>query len=108
MHREASIEMNKLLLTGAAVALTLSSSMNGMAADTHTVGTEKIKHVLLLSIDGMHAVDFYNCAYGIAGANGGDPYYPNMAALVSTGINYVAASSSRPSDSAPGLIALVT
>jgi hypothetical protein len=72
------------------------------------VGSGKIKHVLLLSIDGMHAVDFYNCAHGIAGANGGSPYCPNLAALAETGINYVAASSSKPSDSAPGLMALVT
>jgi hypothetical protein len=33
--------------------------------------------VLLLSIDGMHAVDFYNCSHGIEGANGGSPYCPN-------------------------------
>jgi hypothetical protein len=68
----------------------------------------KIKHVLLLSIDGMHAVDFYNCAHGIVGVNGGDPYCPNMAALGKKGINYVAVTSSRPSDSFPGLAALVT
>ena len=68
----------------------------------------KIRHVLLLSIDGMHAVDFYNCAHGVAGVNGGDPYCPNMAALSKTGINYVAVTSSKPSDSFPGLAALVT
>jgi len=56
----------------------------------------------------MHAVDFYNCANGIAGVNGGDPYCPNLAALSKTGINYVAAISSKPSDSFPGLAALVT
>jgi hypothetical protein len=72
------------------------------------VGSGKVKHVLLLSIDGMHAVDFYNCAHGIAGANGGSPYCPNLAALAETGINYVATSSSKPSDSAPGLMALVS
>jgi hypothetical protein len=32
-----------------------------------------VTHVLLISIDGMHAVDFINCANGIAGVNGGDP-----------------------------------
>jgi hypothetical protein len=100
--------MNKYVVSGAIVALTLTASMNGMAADTNSVGTAKIKHVLLLSIDGMHAVDYYNCTRGIAGANGGDPYCPNLAALGRTGINYVAASSSKPSDSAPGLMALVT
>ena len=102
------MNVNKLVTAGAAVALTLSSPANGMAADTSPVGSGKIKHVLLLSIDGMHAVDFYNCAHGIAGANSGEPYCPNLAALGKTGVNYVAASSSKPSDSAPGLIALVT
>jgi hypothetical protein len=78
------------------------------AADTSTLGSGKIKHVLLLSIDGMHAVDFYNCTNGLAGVNGGDPYCPNLAALGRTGINYVATSSSKPSDSFPGLAAIVT
>ena len=73
----------KLVLAGVVSALTLASSM-GTAADTGTVGSGKIKHVLLLSIDGMHEVDFYNCARGIAGANGGNPYCPNMAALGQT------------------------
>jgi Type I phosphodiesterase / nucleotide pyrophosphatase len=98
---------SRLVLAGVAVALTLSPNY-GMAADGNTVGSKNVKHVLLLSIDGMHAVDFYNCSHGIAGANSGDPYCPNLAALAKTGINYVATSSSKPSDSAPGLMALVT
>ena len=40
--------------------------------------SHEVKHVLLLSIDGMHAVDFFNCSHGIEGVNGGDPYCPNM------------------------------
>jgi hypothetical protein len=99
---------SRFVLAGAAVALTLSSANYGIAADANTVGSKNVKHVLLLSIDGMHAVDFYNCSHGIAGANSGDPYCPNLAALARTGINYVATSSSKPSDSAPGLMALVT
>jgi len=102
------MKVNRLVLAGAVVAVTLSASIYGIAADTSTVGSGKVKHVLLLSIDGMHAVDFYNCAHGIAGANGGSPYCPNLAALAETGINYVATSSSKPSDSAPGLMALVS
>jgi hypothetical protein len=98
---------SRLVLAGVAVALTLSPN-HGMAADTNTVGSKNVKHVLLLSIDGMHAVDFYNCSHGIAGANSGEPYCPNLAALAKTGINYVATTSSKPSDSAPGLMALVT
>ena len=67
-----------------------------------------IKHVLLISIDGMHAVDLLNCANGISTVNNGEPYCPALAALGKTGINYVAASTSKPSDSFPGLTAIVT
>jgi len=67
-----------------------------------------IKRVLLISIDGMHAVDFANCAKGLATVNNGDPYCPAMAALAKTGVNYVAANTSKPSDSFPGLTAIVT
>lgn len=67
-----------------------------------------IKRVLLISIDGMHAVDFANCANGISTANNGDPYCPALAALSRTGVNYVAATTSKPSDSFPGLTAIIT
>ncbi|MFY9904705.1 MAG: alkaline phosphatase family protein [Terriglobales bacterium] len=67
-----------------------------------------IQHVLLLSIDGMHAVDFINCVNGISGANGGLPYCPNMAGLKPNGIDYLFAYTSEPSDSFPGLMALMT
>jgi hypothetical protein len=91
-----------------AVALTLALSTRGIAADKNTVGSGNIKHVLLLSIDGMHAVDFYNCSHGIAGVNGGNPYCPNMAALSQTAINYLNTESSKPSDSFPGMAALAS
>jgi hypothetical protein len=67
-----------------------------------------IRHVLLISIDGMHAVDFTNCIHGIAGVNNDNPYCPNLASLGQRGVNYVAASTSRPSDSFPGLMSIVT
>src|SRR6202167_6024012 len=105
---EEFMKVNRFAALGTALLMTLASSPLVTAADTSKVGTKHVKHVLLLSIDGMHAVDFYNCAHGIAGANGGDPYCPNLAALGQTGINYVATSSSKPSDSFPGLAALVT
>jgi hypothetical protein len=101
------MKANSLIVTGVALVFALAST-SGVAAQTNTVGSGKIKHVVLLSIDGMHMVDFYNCSHGIAGANGGSPYCPNLAALGQTGINYVAASSSRPSDSFPGIAALVS
>jgi hypothetical protein len=68
----------------------------------------EIKHVLLVSVDGMHAVDLLNCASGIPGVNNDQPFCPNLAALASTGLNYVAASTSKPSDSFPGLMTLMT
>jgi hypothetical protein len=67
-----------------------------------------IRHVLLISVDGMHAIDLRNCAAGVAGVNSGSPYCPNLATLERTGVNYVAASTSKPSDSFPGLTAIVS
>lgn len=99
---------NRLVLGGIAVALALAAITYKIKAQTSPAGSGKIKHVLLLSIDGMHAVDFYNCSHGINGVNGGDPYCPNLAALSQTAINYVGAISSKPSDSFPGITALVT
>src|ERR1700733_4650245 len=96
---------NKSIQAGAAAIACLAFAAAGDAAG---VGTKYVKHVLLLSIDGMHAVDFYNCSHGIAGVNDGNPYCPNLAALSHRGINYVAAVSSKPSDSFPGLAALIT
>jgi hypothetical protein len=60
----------------------------------------KIKHVLLISIDGMHAVDYENCVASNT--------CPTLAALGKTGVNYTRTTTSRPSDSFPGLMALVT
>jgi len=68
----------------------------------------RVKHVLLISIDGMHALDFINCAKGISGVNGGLPYCPNLAELAETGVDYLETSTSKPSDSFPGLTAIVS
>src|SRR5215831_11420276 len=59
-----------------------------------------IRRVLLISVDGMHALDYQNCVSG--------GYCPNLAALGRTGVNYTRTTTSRPSDSFPGLMALVT
>jgi predicted AlkP superfamily pyrophosphatase or phosphodiesterase len=89
-------------------AALFSALLIGGVAAAQSVGNSSIQHVLLISIDGMHAVDFLNCAQGLKGVNNGQPYCPNLAELAENGINYVAASSSKPSDSFPGLAALVT
>ena len=56
----------------------------------------------------MHAVDFMNCAAGLPGVNGGAPYCPALKDLGSHGVNYLNTSTSKPSDSFPGLMALMT
>ena len=83
-------------------ALLLASSFAVAQGDGH------IKHVLLISVDGMHAVDFVNCANGVSTVNNGASYCPAIAALANHGVNYVAASTSKPSDSFPGLTAIIT
>lgn len=77
-------------------------------ADSQDGNDHPIRHVLLISIDGMHALDLINCSNGIGGVNGGAPYCPNLAELKSDGVNYLETSTSKPSDSFPGLMALMT
>ncbi len=90
-------------------AAVLTLAVSTLLAQTgNRNSTSSIQHVLLLSIDGMHALDFINCANGIAGANGGQPYCPNLASLQPTGVDYLFAYTSEPSDSFPGLMALMT
>lgn len=101
------MQTQKLAAWVACLAATLS--MAAVAQDNHDDWQHgRIKHVLLISIDGMHAVDYLNCSQGITGVNDGAPYCPNLAALRTTGVNYVAASTSKPSDSFPGLMTIVS
>src|ERR1700746_1533787 len=88
----------------AAIPITIHAA----PGDDHDNDRNHIKRVLLISVDGMHAVDFLNCANGISTANNGEPFCPALAALGKTGVNYVAASTSNTSDSFPGLTAIVT
>jgi len=86
-----------------AVALTLGLAGAILPAPAHAGGegeNTKVKRVLLISIDGMHALDYENCVSG--------GFCPTLAALGNTGVNYTRTSTSRPSDSFPGLMAIVT
>ena len=95
-------------MTGAAVALAVAAATPGVSQSSLGSGSGKVEHVLLLSIDGMHAVDLANCTQGIKGVNGGEPYCPNLAALGQAAVTYVAALTSKPSDSFPGLMSIVS
>ena len=61
---------------------------------------DEIRHVLLISVDGLHALDLSTYVSS----------HPNstLASLSAHGITYTNASTSQPSDSFPGLAALVT
>jgi hypothetical protein len=56
----------------------------------------------------MHAVDYLNCSQGVPGVNGGQPYCPNLSKLAETAVNYTDTSTSRPSDSFPGLTTIIS
>jgi len=79
--------------------LTLSFAIIMLSPMAHA-GDVKKNHVLLISIDGIHAVDYTNCVKANT--------CPNLASLGRTGVNYTRTSTSRPSDSFPGLMALMT
>jgi hypothetical protein len=100
--------IKKFLAFGLSLGLTAATLPAPAQANDDWDGSSKIKHVLLISIDGMHAVDYLNCSKGVSGVNGGLPYCPNLTALGETGINYLETSTSKTSDSFPGLTALVT
>jgi hypothetical protein len=85
-------------LSSSLAVLAILAGQSAYADDDfhHSAG----RHVLLVSIDGMHALDLQNCVAAKT--------CPNLAALTETGINYTRTSTSKPSDSFPGLMAIVT
>ena len=98
-----------LAVCASTLVLTMSSFSPVYAQSTASVNAPGgISRVLLISVDGMHAVDYMNCTKGVSTVNSGAPYCPAMAALGSTAIKYTAASTSKPSDSFPGLTAIVS
>jgi hypothetical protein len=99
--------MKKLLAVALSLGLVGFSVPAPAQANSGDDGV-KIKHVLLISIDGMHAVDYINCSQGLATVNNGAPYCPHLAALGKTGVSYRDTSTSRTSDSFPGLTAIIT
>jgi hypothetical protein len=80
------------------VSLVGIMSVRGGLSATPSHG--KIKHVLLISLDGLHALDLANFVKS-------NPQ-SNLAQLSSRGVVYTQASTSKPSDSFPGLMSIVT
>ena len=63
--------MKKLvaLLSLAAACSAVSAIAEDHNDDHDHIGQGRIKRVLLISVDGMHAVDFANCANGVQKGN---------------------------------------
>jgi len=71
-----------------------------LADDNDHRDLDRIQHVLLLSIDGFHGFDLKTCvASGLC---------PHLARLTEHGVTYANASTTKPSDSFPGLLAQLT
>ena len=91
-----AVALGTVLLAGAGVTPAMADGLKDHGHDSHSTS----KHVLLLSIDGLHQkdLDWYVSTHpGSA-----------LAALVDHGTSYTHAQTPVPSDSFPGLVAQVT
>jgi hypothetical protein len=89
----------RALLLATATAASLCSI--GRTADAASPAvTAKYQHVLLISVDGMHAIDLINYIQNNPTSN--------FAKLANSGIVYPNAFTTAPSDSYPGMLAQVT
>jgi hypothetical protein len=88
--------LRALLLAGVAGGLLAGHS----AGATTPVIQPGYQHVLLISVDGMHAIDLANWIQNNPGSN--------FAKLANTGVIYPNAFTTAPSDSYPGMLAQVT
>jgi hypothetical protein len=91
--------IRSILITAAAASLTVAAS-TGAVADETSLESHEIKHVLLISVDGLHALDLSNFVATHADST--------LAELGRHGVTYSNNSTSSPSDSFPGLASLVT
>src|SRR5215470_12226300 len=87
-------------LAAAALSVIMTTAIPAAAHAGEGESEGHIRHVLLISIDGMHALDYENCV--------NDNTCPAMASLGKHGVTFTRTSTSRPSDSFPGLMAIVT
>jgi hypothetical protein len=96
------MRITKAVMSSVLAASLLVSPLQVSAAGNGTSGSGPgtVKHVLLISVDGLHALDLANYVNAHQDST--------LAKLSRSGITYTNASTSTPSDSFPGLAALVT
>jgi len=93
--------MKTFVLGAVTAALVLGGSTTFADSEPYSLGSQHpVKHVLLISVDGLHALDLSNYI-----ATHQDS---TLAALSAHGVTYTNNSTSTPSDSFPGLASLVT
>jgi hypothetical protein len=95
------MRITKAVMSFVLAASLLMSPLQVSAAGNGTNSSvQPVKHVLLISVDGLHALDLANYVNAHQDST--------LAKLSRSGITYTNASTSTPSDSFPGLAALVT
>ena len=82
------------------LSIALTVALFAGVAHAERDGDHRVKHVLLISVDGMHHVDLANWI----------AHNPNssLARLSGNAITFTAARTTTPSDSFPGLLSMVT
>jgi arylsulfatase A-like enzyme len=80
--------------------IALSAVAPTFAQPANSGGSAAVSHVLLISVDGMHAIDLEN--YIAKNPNS------TLATLAGRGVRYPNAQTTSPSDSFPGMLALAT
>ena len=95
------MRFTKAFLSSVLAASLLVSPLQVRAGqDPITETGHTVKHVLLISVDGLHALDLSNFV--------NSHHDSTLAMLTHNGVTYTNASTSTPSDSFPGLAALIT
>ena len=94
------MNIHSLFRIGLALALGSSVSLTSVTADAREDDGHIIRHVLLISVDGLHLVDAENWIKSHPKST--------LASLARGGVTFTNAKAPTPSDSSRGLLALVT
>jgi len=99
LRRIGSFLSRSAFFTIAGVVLLLLIALSNQAK-ADGLNSSATQHVLVLSVDGMHAIDLARYVQANPASS--------FAALVQNGVNYTTASCARPADSFPGMMAIAT
>ena len=94
------VKLKAVLILSLVFTTGVNKVASAQTAPALASGTHSVERVLLLSLDGLHALDLANYIKAKPDSN--------LAQLSQHGITYTNAHSSLPSNSWPGLLAIVT